>query len=235
MKANYIIFFLLFISQNLVFSHLDTSREVYIVGISGGTGSGKSYVADKIKKTLGDQLIVLSEDFYYKDLSHLPLGEREKVNFDHPHAIDFSLLKEHILRLKDYQSISIPQYDFVTHSRKIQTLDISPKSIIIVEGILLLSIAEIRDLLDLKVFVDTDDDIRFLRRLVRDINERGRTVDSVCQQYLSSVYPMHQCFVKPSKRFADIVISGSCDNAIAVDILVSKLQKNTGPLTVFSQ
>ena len=220
---------------NLLFSYMDTSSDVYVVGISGGTGSGKTYIAEKIKETLGDDIIVLGEDYYYKSLSHLPVEERAKANFDHPDSIDFDLLKDHILQLKEFKTIYVPQYDFTTHSRKKETLEVRPKTIILVEGILLFSVPEIRDILDLKVFIDTDDDIRFLRRVVRDINERGRTMESVCKQYLATVYPMYQCYVKPTKRFADVVISGANDNSIAVELLISRLQKNMMPIAALSQ
>ncbi len=219
------LFFSLFIC--FISTQIWACPEVFIVGISGGTGSGKTYIADKIKKTLGDEIIVLTEDAYYRDLSHLTKEKRAKVNFDHPESIEFTLLKKHLLSLKRYESIEVPQYDFSTHTRVPSVKKIKPKAIVLVEGILLLAVPEIRDLFNLKVYVNTDDDIRFLRRVVRDISERGRTVDSVCGQYLETVYPMFQKFVKPSKRFADVVISGSDDNSSAIDLLISKLKTAT--------
>lgn len=178
-----------------------------IIGIAGGSGSGKTTVAEMIAETLGeDRVAIILQDNYYKDLSHLPPEERAKVNFDHPDSIDAKCMARHIADLKEGKSIQKPIYDFKTHTRKPETETVHPKEVLIIEGILILDNEELRNLMDLKIYVDTDDDIRFIRRLKRDIAERGRDMDSVIHQYLTTVRPMHLEFVEKSKRYADIIL-----------------------------
>ncbi|MEJ2635978.1 MAG: uridine kinase [Calditrichia bacterium] len=197
-----------------------------LIGISGASGSGKTLVASTLHELLGSEKVVnMQEDSYYKDLSHLPLEERAKFNFDHPDAFDHDLLIEHLKLVLNGECIEEPVYDFTTHSRKKETRKIGPHQIIILDGILLLTIPEIRELMDIKIFIDTPADVCFIRRLQRDINERGRTVESVIQQYEKTVRPMYLQFVEPSKRYADIIIPHGGKNFIAIDILQSKIEK----------
>jgi uridine kinase len=190
-----------------------------IIGICGGTGSGKTTVSEKILEALRDRVIYLQHDYYYRDLTHLSLDDRRKVNYDHPDSLETSLLVEHLKALKSGQGIERPDYDFTVHNRRPQTVPVDPKPVIVVEGILIFESAELRSLMDLKVFVDTDADLRFIRRLRRDIVERGRTPHSVMDQYLSTVRPMHLEFVEPSKRYADIIIPEGY-NPVSVDLVV---------------
>ena len=190
-----------------------------IIGICGGTGSGKTTVSEKIREPLRDRVIYLQHDYYYRDLTHLSLDDRRKVNYDHPDSLETSLLTEHLKTLKAGQAIERPDYDFTVHNRRAQTVRIDPKPVIVVEGILIFESAELRSLMDLKVFVDTDADMRFIRRLRRDIVERGRTPHSVMDQYLATVRPMHLEFVEPSKRYADIIIPEGY-NPVSVDLVV---------------
>ena len=196
-----------------------------LIGITGGTGSGKSSIADAIYSSFSNECIaMIQQDMYYKDQSHLSMEERIKTNYDHPKAFDNDLLIKHLIDLINGFSIEKPIYDFSAHNRAKETVRIEPRSIIIVEGILVLEDERLRDLLDIKVYVDTDADIRILRRLVRDINERGRTVDSVVNQYLDVVRPMHLQFTEPTKRYADIIVPEGGQNKVAIDILVSKIK-----------
>ncbi len=199
------------------------SAQTIVVGIAGGTGCGKSTIAEKIREVFPHSSVLVSQDSYYKSLSHLPIEERHRVNFDHPSAIDFDLFKTHLLSLKDGVVVEGPVYDFQTHIRKEKTRVIEPAELIIVEGILLFAIDEIRELIDLKIFVDTDDDIRVLRRIQRDIHERGRDLPSVIDQYLKTVKPMHDAFVAPSKQYADIIIPQGGHNQVALDLILTKL------------
>ncbi len=201
------------------------ARRVLVIGICGGTGSGKTTVARKILETVGaDHVVYLQQDAYYKDLSHLPLEERHKVNFDHPDAIDTDLLIQHIEDLRAGRAIEQPVYDFLTHTRRPETRHVEPHPIILVEGILVFENPRLRALMDLKIFVDTADDLRFIRRLLRDISERGRTVESVIQQYLETVRPMHLEFVEPSKRYADIIIPEGGYNVVGIDLIIEKIK-----------
>ena len=196
-----------------------------LIGITGGTGSGKSSIADAIYSSFSNECIaMIQQDMYYKDQSHLSMEERIKTNYDHPKAFDNDLLIKHLGDLIKGVSIDKPIYDFSVHNRAKETVKVEPRSIIIVEGILVLEDERLRDLLDIKVYVDTDADIRILRRLVRDINERGRTVDSVVNQYLEVVRPMHLQFTEPTKRYADIIVPEGGQNKVAIDILVSKIK-----------
>lgn len=196
-----------------------------LIGITGGTGSGKSSIADAIYSSFSNECIaMIQQDMYYKDQSHLSMEERIKTNYDHPKAFDSDLLIKHLRDLINGISIDKPIYDFSVHNRAKETVKVEPRNIIIVEGILVLEDERLRDLLDIKVYVDTDSDIRILRRLVRDINERGRTVDSVVNQYLEVVRPMHLQFTEPTKRYADIIVPEGGQNKVAIDILVSKIK-----------
>ena len=196
-----------------------------LIGITGGTGSGKSSIADAIYSSFSNECIaMIQQDMYYKDQSHLSMEERVKTNYDHPRAFDNDLLISHLETLMKGEAIDQPIYDFSCHNRAKETIKVHPRRIIIVEGILVLEDERLRDLLDIKVYVDTDADIRILRRLVRDINERGRTVDSVVTQYLEVVRPMHLQFTEPTKRYADIIVPEGGQNKVAIDILVTKIK-----------
>ncbi len=196
-----------------------------LIGITGGTGSGKSTIADALYSNFSNERItMIQQDMYYKDQSHLSMEERVKTNYDHPMAFDNDLLVEHLQKLIKGEAIEKPRYDFTIHNRAKDTTTVEPREIIIVEGILILEDERIRDLLDIKVYVDTDADIRILRRLVRDIDERGRTVESVIDQYLKMVRPMHMEFTEPTKRYADIIIPEGGHNYVAIDILMAKIR-----------
>lgn len=196
-----------------------------IIGISGGTASGKTTVALNIKReseTYGSVAVIRLDD-YYKKQDEIPLEERKKVNYDHPSAYDSNLLIKHLKDLKAGKEIQKPIYDFVNHTRAKESVIIKPSNIIIVEGIMIFAISKLLKMFDIKLFVDTPDDIRFIRRLLRDTNQRGRSVDSVINQYLTTVRPMHEQFVEPSKVFADVIIPEGGENFIAIDIIVSKI------------
>ena len=196
-----------------------------IIGITGGTGSGKSTVSREIFRSIPEKKIaVIEQDSYYKDQSHLTFDERVKTNYDHPFAFDNDLLIEHLKDLLANKPVKKPIYDFERHNRKDKTILVEPRDIIILEGILILSEKTIRDLLDIKIFVDTDADVRVIRRIVRDINQRGRSLESVVDQYMETVRPAHLQFVEPSKRYADIIIPEGGYNKAAVDILVTKIK-----------
>ncbi|MGB9800028.1 MAG: uridine kinase [Thermanaerothrix sp.] len=196
-----------------------------VIGIAGGSGSGKTTVANVILERVGrDRIAYLPHDAYYRDLADLPPNQRAEVNFDHPNSLETSLLIEHIQRLKQWQPIDLPVYDFTTHTRTSRTIRVEPKRVIIVEGILIFAEPALRELFDVKIFVDTDPDIRFIRRLQRDITERGRTTESVIKQYLTTVRPMHLDFVEPSKRYADVIIPEGGMNTVALDMVISRIQ-----------
>jgi uridine kinase len=196
-----------------------------VIGIAGGTGSGKTTLARLICERVGPERIAyLPHDAYYKDLNNLPLNERDAVNFDHPNSLDSSLMAEHIRLLQNYQPVDLPVYDFRIDARTGETRRIEPRPIVMVEGILIFADPELRPLFNVKVFVDTDADIRLIRRLDRDINERGRTVESVIRQYLATVRPMHLEFVEPSKRYADVIVPQGGLNEVAVDMVVARLE-----------
>ncbi len=195
------------------------------MGIGGGTGSGKTTVAKAVRRELsGEEVIILSQDMYYLDHSHLPMEKREKINYDHPDAFDNTLLVRHLTDLREGREIHRPIYCFTTHTRQNETLLIKPAQVIILEGILVLANPDVRNLLDVKIFVDTDADVRFIRRLSRDIKERGRSVQSVIDQYLHVVRLMHMEFVEPTKRFADIIVPEGGFNKVAVDFIVTKIR-----------
>lgn len=196
-----------------------------LIGITGGTGSGKSTVAKEIYNKFDEACIfMIEQDSYYKDQSSIPFEERCKKNYDHPDAFDNELLIDHLKNLIDLNVIEKPIYDFETHNRKKETVKVEPRDIIIVEGILVLQDPKLRELLDIKIYVDTDADVRIIRRLLRDINERGRTVDSVINQYLTVVRPMHMQFIEPSKRYADIIIPEGGHNRVAIDMMVANIK-----------
>jgi uridine kinase len=195
-----------------------------VIGIAGGTGSGKTTVAHTIVERVGAQYIAyLPHDAFYRDLSHLPPEKRAEVNFDHPNSLETELLIQHIQQLKVGQPIDLPIYDFKTHTRTSQTRPLHPQPIILVEGILIFAEPKLLPLYDIKIFVDTDADIRFIRRLQRDIQERGRTTESVIDQYLATVRPMHLEFVEYSKRYADIIIPEGGFNTVAIDMVVARV------------
>ena len=196
-----------------------------VIGIAGGTGSGKSTVAKVIIDRVGaEHIALLPHDAYYKDLTGLIPAQRAAINYDHPDSLETSLLVQHIKQLKEFHSIELPVYDFITHTRTADTLHIESQPVILVEGILILVEKTLRDLFDVKIYVDTDPDIRFIRRLERDIAERGRTSASVINQYLATVRPMHQEFVEPSKRYADVIIPEGGLNEVAMDMVVARIE-----------
>ncbi len=194
------------------------------IGIAGGSGSGKTTVAQGILERVGaERIAFLQHNSYYRDLSGLPPAQRADLNFDHPDSLETGLLTEHILALRSGTPVHVPIYDFSTDSRTARTFTVSPKRVIMVEGILIFTDAALRKLFDLKIFVDTDADIRFIRRLERDINERGRSTQSVIRQYQATVRPMHLEFVEPSKRYADVIIPEGGFNAAALDMLAARV------------
>jgi uridine kinase len=196
-----------------------------LIGIAGGSGSGKTLVSDTIYRELGsDKVVIIKQDSYYKDLYPLPYEERCRQNFDHPDAFDMPLLRDQMQKLLHGEEIQQPVYDFTQHRRTEETIAIGPHVVIVLEGILILDDPYLRDLMDIKVFIDTDPDIRFIRRLRRDLNERGRTIESIIDQYENSVRPMHLQFVEPSKRYADIIIPQGGHNVVAIDLLKTKIR-----------
>lgn len=196
-----------------------------VIGIAGGTGSGKTTVANVILNAVGRHRIAyLPHDAYYRDLTDLPPARKAEVNFDHPDSLETELMIEHVKELKAGKAVDIPIYDFSTHSRTDRTIHVESQRVIIVEGILIFAEPELRKLFDMKLFVDTDTDIRFIRRLQRDIAERGRTMDMVIQQYLGTVRPMHMEFVDPSKRYADVIIPEGGLNQVAMDMVIARIE-----------
>ncbi|MCP8616953.1 uridine kinase [Salirhabdus salicampi] len=201
------------------------SDKPVVIGVAGGSGSGKTSVTKAIYQHFTDKtILMLEQDYYYKDQSHLPLEERLNTNYDHPLAFDNDLLIEHIQQLLKREKIEKPVYDYKLHTRSERVIDVEPKDVIILEGILVLEDERLRDLMDIKVFVDTDADIRIIRRLMRDINERGRTIDSVIDQYVNIVRPMHLQFIEPTKRYADIIIPEGGQNHVAIDLMTTKIR-----------
>lgn len=196
-----------------------------VIGIAGGSGSGKTTVAQEILKRVGaDRIAYLQHDSYYKDLSGLPPTQHLEINFDHPNSLETGLLIEHVIALRERKPIEVPIYDFSTDSRTSRTFTVSPRNVIVVEGILIFAEPELRKLFDVKIFVDTDADIRFIRRLHRDITERGRSTESVIKQYMQTVRPMHLEFVEPSKRYADVIIPEGGHNTAALDMVVARIE-----------
>lgn len=196
-----------------------------VIGVAGGSGSGKSTVAREILRQVNPAHgLILEQDSYYKSQDHIPLEERKKTNYDHPLAYDNDLLLQHLERLLQYKPIQKPVYDFTRHTRSKRTILVQPKDVVIVEGILVLEDARLRQLMDIKVYVDTDADVRFIRRLRRDMRRRGRSMQSVIDQYLTTVRPMHRQFVEPTRRYADIIIPEGGQNRVAIDLLVTKIR-----------
>jgi len=197
-----------------------------IIGICGGTGSGKTTIANRILQSVSaDEVVFIQQDLYYRNLKDMPLDYRNAANFDHPDAIDNELLANHLKKLKAGEPVELPIYDFRTHSRLPDTTPIEAKPIVIVEGILIFAEPRLLEQMDIKVFVDTPDDIRFIRRLKRDIAERGRTLDSVIEQYINTVRPMHNQFVEPSKRYADVIIPEGGHNLVSIDLISGKIRE----------
>lgn len=195
-----------------------------LIGVTGGSGSGKTSVSRAIFNHFPDHSIMMVEqDSYYKDQSDLSFEERLGTNYDHPFAFDTDLLIEHLQKLQNYEAIDKPVYDYVAHTRSTATIRQEPKEVIILEGILILEDERLRDLMDIKIYVDTDDDIRIIRRIKRDMEERGRTLDSVIEQYLSVVKPMYHQFIEPTKRYADIIVPEGGENHVAIDLIATKV------------
>ena len=196
-----------------------------IIGICGGSGSGKTTVAERIRNNIDQSHVaVLQQDSYYRNLADMPLELRHEINFDHPDALDNELFTNHLRALRTGEAIEMPVYDFADHARRPETIQIQPRPIILVEGILIFVDAAIRDLMDIKIFVETAADIRFIRRLKRDVTQRERSVESVIQQYLTTVRPMHEQFVEPSKRYADVIIPGGGHNDVAIDLISGRIR-----------
>ncbi|MDC3415609.1 uridine kinase [Aquibacillus salsiterrae] len=196
-----------------------------IIGVAGGSGSGKTAVTNSIFQQFGNtSILVIEQDYYYKDQSHIPYEERLNTNYDHPFAFDNDLLVQHVHDLLNHQAIDKPVYDYKLHTRSKEVIHVEPKEVIILEGILILEDKRLLDLMDIKVFVDTDADVRIIRRMARDIKERGRTIDSVIDQYINVVRPMHLQFVEPTKRYADIIIPEGGQNHVAIDLMATKIQ-----------
>lgn len=198
-----------------------------VIGIAGGTGSGKTTVVRKIVESLpAGEVVVLPQDSYYKDSSHVPVEERQFINFDHPDAFDWSLLSEHLAMLKEGKAIEQPTYSYLTCTRQPETIHIEPREVVIVEGILALCDDKLREQMDLKIFVDADSDERLIRVISRDIVERGRTAEAVMERYTRILKPMHQQFIEPTKRYADLIIPEGGNNKVAIDILRMFIEKN---------
>ena len=203
---------------------MSAGRTPFVIGVAGGTGSGKTTVSRRIQEAVSlDHIVYIQHDNYYRDQSHLSLDQRVRTNYDHPDSLETELLVQHLLRLRAGQAIEMPMYDFSIHTRSTETQHVEPAPIILLEGILIFVEKELRELMDVRVFVDTDADIRFIRRLRRDMNERGRSLDSVVQQYMGTVRPMHMEFVEPSKRYADIIVPRGGDNRVAMEMIVSRV------------
>jgi uridine kinase len=200
-------------------------KNAFFIGIAGGSGSGKTTITSEIISQIGkENVTIIEQDSYYVDLGHLSFEERKKINFDHPDAFDLELLKKHLMQLKKWESIEKPFYNFVIHTREKQSVTVNPTKIIIIEGILIFYDQELRDMMDIRIFIDTDADIRLIRRIRRDMIERGRSLDSVLMQYETTVRPMHFEFVEPAKRFAHIIIPEGY-NKPAIDFLIERLRK----------
>ncbi|MCM3730846.1 uridine kinase [Fictibacillus nanhaiensis] len=200
-------------------------KKPIVIGVAGGSGSGKTTVAKEIYRQFANQsILIIEQDAYYKDQSEKSMEERLKTNYDHPLAFDNELLIQHIMSLQAYESVEKPVYDYTAHTRSDKIIPVDAKDVIILEGILILEDERLRDLMDIKLFVDTDADVRIIRRMVRDIRDRGRTLESVIDQYTSVVRPMHNQFIEPTKRYADIIIPEGGQNRVAIDLMVTKIK-----------
>lgn len=200
--------------------------DTIFIGIAGGTGSGKTTLMKNLMGRFGDEITVMSHDNYYRAHDDLPYEQRCKLNYDEPAAFETELMVEHLHRLRQGQSVDCPVYDFTVHNRSSEVLHLEPKSVVMVEGILIFQHKALRDLMDIKIFVDTDADIRLCRRIKRDVNKRGRTIESVLTQYQQTVKPMHDQYVEPSKRFADLVVLEGGKNLVALDMIINRLQRH---------
>ena len=203
---------------------MNSAKDVLVIGIAGGTGSGKTSITRKLVNRFGSNVSVIYHDNFYKAHHNMSYEERAKLNYDHPDALDTNLLIDALKELKAGRSAECPVYDFTVHDRSDKTLVIEPNRVIIVEGILIFADKELRDLMDIKLFVDTDADVRILRRIVRDVRDRGRSLESVVDQYLATVKPMHEQFVEPSKRYADIIIPEGGHNRVAMDMIMERVK-----------
>ena len=199
---------------------------ILVIGIAGGTGSGKTTLVKRIKEQFGDIVSVLSHDNYYRRLDHLAFEDRCKVNYDEPKALETELMSVHLEQLREGVAIDCPVYDFAEHNRSSETLRIEPRQVIIVEGILIFENKQLRDLMDIRIFVDTDADIRICRRIKRDVNKRGRSMESVIEQYQTTVKPMHEKYVEPSKRYAHIVVPEGGKNLVALDMIMGRIRRH---------
>ena len=201
-------------------------KNVLVIGIAGGSGSGKTTLAQNIINHFANRISLLRHDDYYKCQDHIPMEERVKTNYDHPHAFDTDLLIYHIDELRAGRDIMSPTYDYTHHTRATATREVKHSKVVLLEGILILENPELRDRLDMKIYVDTDADVRILRRLLRDVKERGRSLDSVIGQYLETVKPMHEAFVEPSKRYADVIVPVGGENLVALEMIIDKIEKH---------
>lgn len=195
-----------------------------IIGIAGGTGSGKTTMVDKIASQFGESICLISQDFYYKAHDDIPFEERCKLNYDHPDSIETELLVDHLKKLKDGQSVFRPVYDFADHNRSKEVVEVHPVKVIIVEGILIFADKDLRDMFDIKIYIDTDADVRILRRILRDVKERGRSLESIVTQYLTTVKPMHEQFIEPSKKYADVIIPEGGHNQVALAMVNHRIK-----------
>jgi len=212
----------------LVSGPMVAARRPFLIGVAGGTCAGKTMICDRLAEMAGDdQLALIRIDAYQSDHTHQPMAERIAINYDHPDAYDWELLNDHLARLVAGESVLAPTYDFAVHNRSAVVQPVHPAPVIVVEGILVLWEPELRERFDLKVYVDADADVRFIRRLQRDVVERGRTVDSIVQQYLTTVRPGHQQYIEPSKRFADVIVPGGAHNEPAIELLLARVRELT--------
>lgn len=201
-------------------------KDVLVIGIAGGTGSGKTTLMKRLVERFADVVSVISHDNYYRRLDHLTMEERCRVNYDEPQSLETDLMVRHLQQLRNGEAVDCPMYDFSVHNRSEQTIHIEPRRVIIVEGILIFENKQLRDLMDIRIFVDTDADVRLCRRIRRDVNKRGRTLDSVLQQYQETVKPMHEKYVEPTKKYANIVVPEGGKNAVALDMIMGHIQRH---------
>ena len=201
-------------------------NDILVIGIAGGTGSGKTTLMDNLVKRFGDVVTVLSHDNYYRRRDGLTMEERQKINYDEPAALETDLMARHLAQLRRGESIECPVYDFTAHNRSDETRTLVPKKVIIVEGILIFEDPALRELMDIRIFVDTDADVRLCRRIARDVSRRGRTLDSVLDQYQTTVKPMHEKYVEPSKKYANIVVPEGGQNFVALDMIMGRIQRH---------